>query len=90
MPRGTATPGAGERASPRGVFLSQAWCSFCTHLLLWKDLRGEVVFWALEAVKARAAFPWAAGLIRRGWVLQTMLCVCAEHKVCVLTGVKSE
>lgn len=40
--------------------------------------------------QARAAFPWAAGLISQGWVLQMMLRVCTKHKVCVPTGVKSE
>lgn len=56
-PRAASTLSTGQHASPFGALLSQACCSLCTHLLLWEDLRGEVVFWALEAVKARAAFP---------------------------------
>lgn len=54
--RAASTLSAGQHASLFGALLSQA-CTLCTHLLLWEDLRGEVGFWALEAVKARAAFP---------------------------------
>lgn len=55
--RAASTLSAGQHASLFGALLSQACCTLCTHLLLWEDLRGEVGFWALEAVKARAAFP---------------------------------
>lgn len=69
----------GERLTPQRVSESSLVRISLYPPAALKDLRGEVVFWALEAVsQGGISLGLRSGLGR------------AERKVCVLTGVKSE